>query len=346
MRCARRALLDEFSDAVRYVKPAAGMFLMIDLSPFLRHKGDRKTVRSAVYESEAALWESILENTRVNLTPGAAMHCSKPGWFRVCLAYNEPSVTVKAIRRVLQWVVHGQSLVEPFWRSVAPTSIPSKDALHPAFCTLLSTHHGRGSLLDIGCGDGRITLQLARDYALVAVGVDVNENAIASALQALASRVCQSKSRPSSPPDASLLDSTDAKPLSTPPRHTQTLHANSPYRDTSSLRPVSFHVADCRSFRVADVPGLMDSFPEEFDVVLLQLLISVVGTPEDRIRMLENAFAQTKPGGFLLVSASADSADVNEEYRRLYAEAGVAAREPRTVRLLPVVFLLQRGSCF
>lgn len=115
--------------------------------------------------------------------------------------------------------------------------------------------------------------------------------------------------------------------------------------EASALRPVSFHVGDCRTFRVAAVPGLIDSFPDQFDIVLLQLLISIVGAPQDRVRLLENAFAQTTTGGFLLMSASADSARVNDEYKKLYAEASLITRELRTVCRLHQM-LDRRGSCY
>lgn len=88
------------------------------------------------------------------------------------------------------------------------------------------------------------------------MGVDVNENAIAAAIQTLASRVCLSKSRPSTPPRhprmaegnaaVAMADSdatfshpqSDTRPMSSPdapPRNTPThkLTTNSPYRESN-----------------------------------------------------------------------------------------------------------------
>jgi 1-aminocyclopropane-1-carboxylate synthase len=41
------------------------------------------------------LWLEILEQARVNLTPGAACHVGEPGFFRLCYA-GLPTGTVEA----------------------------------------------------------------------------------------------------------------------------------------------------------------------------------------------------------------------------------------------------------
>ena len=81
----------------------------------------------------------------------------------------------------------------------------------------------------------------------------------------------------------------------------------------------------CR-FEVADTNELSG----DFDVVLLQLVISVVGGPDQRDALLQKCLAQLRTGGKLLVSASGISSDINEEYRELYARDEAATGERYT----------------
>ena len=54
------------------------------------------------WEAEHALWLAILEQARVNLTPGAACHVGEPGFFRLCYAVL-PAETVEAgVRRIVR----------------------------------------------------------------------------------------------------------------------------------------------------------------------------------------------------------------------------------------------------
>lgn len=75
-------------------------------------------------------------------------------------------------------------------------------------------------------------------------------------------------------------------------------------------------------FEVADMasgdPPRLDGGP--FDVVVCQLVISIVGTLGDRQNLLRHAHAMLRPGGWLHLSASGVSDTINEGYARLYAE--------------------------
>lgn len=75
-------------------------------------------------------------------------------------------------------------------------------------------------------------------------------------------------------------------------------------------------------FEVADVAsaGGLPLADSPFRIVVCQLVISVVGGVRERKALLTNAFAALEPGGFLYVSASEVSDDVNPGYRKLYAE--------------------------
>lgn len=65
-----------------------------------------------------------------------------------------------------------------FWARISATAIPSKPHLHETFLTAIGQRQG-GRFLDLGCGDGRLTLELAETYlGYEFIGIDVNSDAI------------------------------------------------------------------------------------------------------------------------------------------------------------------------
>ena len=75
-----------------------------------------------------------------------------------------------------------------------------------------------------------------------------------------------------------------------------------------------FHVRDVTAhegLQLAEAP---------FDIAVCQLVISVVGTREDRARMLRNVRAALTPEGWLYVSASGRSEDINPGYLAVYEQ--------------------------
>lgn len=56
---------------------SAGFFAWIDLSKHLAQQSN---------EGEMQLYEHLLDQARVNITPGQFFHSPKPGWFRLCYA--------------------------------------------------------------------------------------------------------------------------------------------------------------------------------------------------------------------------------------------------------------------
>ena len=80
---------------------------------------------------------------------------------------------------------------EEAWAKMEPKDIPTKPILHAAFSAALATvfsksgAEGQSSVLDLGCGDGRIALSLAADHTGIAdiVGVDINSSAVAMATE-------------------------------------------------------------------------------------------------------------------------------------------------------------------
>jgi SAM-dependent methyltransferase len=85
-------------------------------------------------------------------------------------------------------------------------------------------------------------------------------------------------------------------------------------------------------FLVADAAGSQppSGLGEPFDVVVCQLVVSIVGGHEDRDRLLKICAALLRPGGRMFLSASGVSGDVNPEYARLYAQDEPLTGEAQT----------------
>jgi 1-aminocyclopropane-1-carboxylate synthase len=85
---------------ISHVPAEAGFFLLLDLRRFLNEPS---------WEGEHQLWRRIVDDVRVNLTPGAACRVGEPGFFRLCYA-GLPTETVEiGIERlagVLRSIVH------------------------------------------------------------------------------------------------------------------------------------------------------------------------------------------------------------------------------------------------
>lgn len=159
------------------------------------------------------------------------------------------------------------------WRTFAPSAIPSKRAT-PHLDRFLAAHAAAAgqprTLLDVGCGDGRLACRMhAMGFSVV--GVDVNPAAVRAATILAA--------------DA---DSTGRR-----------------------LR-----------FLEADVAG--DTLPpiagSPFDVVVCQLVLSIIGDRQRRGNLLDHVHAHLRPDGWLYLSASGVSDAINDSYARLYAE--------------------------
>jgi SAM-dependent methyltransferase len=68
----------------------------------------------------------------------------------------------------------------------------------------------------------------------------------------------------------------------------------------------------------ADEPPRLGSGP--FDVVVCQLVLSIIGGARQRANLLRHVHASLRPGGWLSLSASGVSDTINAQYARLYAE--------------------------
>jgi SAM-dependent methyltransferase len=79
-------------------------------------------------------------------------------------------------------------------------------------------------------------------------------------------------------------------------------------------RSLRFGVADFAE----DASPRLDAGP--FDVVICQLVISIIGTNRQRMNLLRHVHGVLRPGGRLFLSASGVSDTINAGYARLYAD--------------------------
>ncbi|XP_052623358.1 1-aminocyclopropane-1-carboxylate synthase 3-like [Lactuca sativa] len=73
----------------------AGLFCWVDL---------RHLLSSNTFEAEFVLWNKILFDIRLNISPGASCHCSEPGWFRICFANVSEEMLYVSTQRMKAFV--------------------------------------------------------------------------------------------------------------------------------------------------------------------------------------------------------------------------------------------------
>ncbi|KAI3727665.1 hypothetical protein L6452_16283 [Arctium lappa] len=79
----------------------AGLFFWMDLRRFLK---------DPTFESEMTFWRIIVNEIKLNVSPGSSFHCSEPGWFRVCFANMDDETTMIALRRIKTYVLKNKML--------------------------------------------------------------------------------------------------------------------------------------------------------------------------------------------------------------------------------------------
>jgi aspartate/methionine/tyrosine aminotransferase len=78
-------------NGIPYFGAGAAFFLICDLRAFLD---------SPTWQAEKTLWRRILEQAKVNLTPGEACRINEPGFYRLCYAAESGDAVVAAIERI------------------------------------------------------------------------------------------------------------------------------------------------------------------------------------------------------------------------------------------------------
>ncbi|XP_072960911.1 1-aminocyclopropane-1-carboxylate synthase 7-like [Typha angustifolia] len=78
----------------------AGLFCWINLRPLL--------VEEPTREGELRLWNLILQEVKLNISPGSSCHCSEAGWFRMCFANMSLSTLEIALERIKIFMERGR----------------------------------------------------------------------------------------------------------------------------------------------------------------------------------------------------------------------------------------------
>ncbi|KAL3498900.1 hypothetical protein ACH5RR_041632 [Cinchona calisaya] len=87
------------------LKSNAGLYFWMDL---------RKLLREPTVEAETELWRIIINEVKLNVSPGSSFHCSEPGWFRVCVANMDDECAKVALRRIHKFVLlYSKGITEP-----------------------------------------------------------------------------------------------------------------------------------------------------------------------------------------------------------------------------------------
>ncbi|PWA52664.1 ACC synthase 1 [Artemisia annua] len=79
----------------------AGLFFWMDLRRFLKEP---------TFESEMTFWRTIINEIKLNVSPGQSFHCSEPGWFRVCFANMDDETVTVAVRRIESFVLESKMI--------------------------------------------------------------------------------------------------------------------------------------------------------------------------------------------------------------------------------------------
>ena len=72
------------------MKAQAGIFIMADFSAYM----DKQE-----FAEEHVLWQKVYNDLMINVSPGQLFGCDRPGWFRMCYAFEEDTVK-EACRRL------------------------------------------------------------------------------------------------------------------------------------------------------------------------------------------------------------------------------------------------------
>ncbi|CAI9764186.1 unnamed protein product [Fraxinus pennsylvanica] len=80
---------------IKCLESNAGLFCWMDLRPLLKEP---------TFEGEMTLWRVIINDVKLNVSPGSSFHCNEPGWFRVCIANMDDETMEISLRRIRMFV--------------------------------------------------------------------------------------------------------------------------------------------------------------------------------------------------------------------------------------------------
>ncbi|KAI3449219.1 hypothetical protein Pfo_005884 [Paulownia fortunei] len=88
---------------IKCLESNAGLFSWMDLRPLLKEP---------TFEGEMKMWRVIINDVKLNVSPGSSFHCHEPGWFRVCFANMDDETMKVALRRIRMFVGKGKEEAE------------------------------------------------------------------------------------------------------------------------------------------------------------------------------------------------------------------------------------------
>ncbi|KAE9605376.1 hypothetical protein Lal_00025319 [Lupinus albus] len=80
----------------------AGLFCWMNLKSLLKEQ---------TFEAEMMLWHVIINEVKLNVSPGSSFSCSEPGWFRVCFANMDDETVEVALGRIRTFI--GKETMKP-----------------------------------------------------------------------------------------------------------------------------------------------------------------------------------------------------------------------------------------
>lgn len=92
---------------IQCLKSYAGLFVWMDLSQLIP--------QDPTEEGELALWRVIINEVKINVSPGGSFHCNEAGWFRVCIANMDDETMEVALKRIITF--GAQKIAKPVTRA-------------------------------------------------------------------------------------------------------------------------------------------------------------------------------------------------------------------------------------
>nr|WDV57388.1 1-aminocyclopropane-1-carboxylate synthase 4-like protein [Solanum tuberosum] len=76
---------------IRCLKSNAGVYCWVDL---------RTLLKEPTLDAEVSLWKLIINNAKLNISPGSSFNCPEAGWFRICFANIDDRTVEIALKRI------------------------------------------------------------------------------------------------------------------------------------------------------------------------------------------------------------------------------------------------------
>ncbi|KAG5607012.1 hypothetical protein H5410_028504 [Solanum commersonii] len=80
---------------IKCLKSNAGVYCWVDL---------RTLLKEPTLNAEVSLWKLIINNAKLNISPGSSFHCPEAGWFRICFANIDDQTVEIALERIRVFV--------------------------------------------------------------------------------------------------------------------------------------------------------------------------------------------------------------------------------------------------